>query len=149
MDELRVEYTLPKSVRVLSILAGAYLVITTLTLTVMQLINKNFAFIFYASIVGVIIGALAILIVTLWQSKTSIIINNEELNIHLPSQRIGGSILWESVTQIGIGLSYITMNTEQTNYKIDFANLKYNDLRSIKSKIIEICEAKNIPFSNI
>ena len=88
-------------------------------------------------------------IVTIWQSDFIIEINNVEFRIKLPKQRLNGSILWETVTQLGIGLSHLTLATTGTNYKIDLGNLKYNDLKRIKTKLIEVCEAKNIPFGNI
>ena len=87
--------------------------------------------------------------VTVWQSDFIVEIDNDEFRIKLPKQRINGSILWETVTQLGIGLSYLTLTTTGTNYKIDLGNLKYNDLKRIKAKLIEVCEAKNIPFGNI
>ena len=77
------------------------------------------------------------------------VINQDEMRIRLPKQHIDGSVLWETVTELGIGLSYLTLTTTGTNYKIDLGNLKYNDLKRIKSKLIEVCEAKSIPFGNI
>lgn len=149
MDELIIEYSISKRLKIMSILSGIYLSATSIALVIGQVINKNYAFVFYACIVGLILGIISILIVTIWQSKRTIVINNDELNINLPNQRINGTIMWDSVSQVGIGLSYITVITDDTNYKIDLENLMYSDLKKIKSKLIEVCEAKSIPFNNI
>ena len=149
MDELIIEYSISKRSKIMSILSGIYLSAISVTLAVWQVINKSYAFVFYASVVGLVLGVISILIVTIWQSKRTIIINNDELNINLPNQRINGTIMWNSVSQVGIGLSYITVITDETNYKIDLEDLMYSDLKKIKSKLIEVCEAKSIPFNNI
>lgn len=149
MDELIIEYSISKRLKIMSILSGIYLSATSIALVIGQVISKNYAFVFYACIVGLILGIISILIVTIWQSKRTIVINNDELNINLPNQRINGTIMWDSVSQVGIGLSYITVITDDTNYKIDLENLMYSDLKKIKSKLIEVCEAKSIPFNNI
>lgn len=149
MDELIIEYSISKRLKIMSILSGIYLSATSIALVIGQVISKNYAFVFYACIVGLILGIISILIVTIWQSKRTIVINNDELNINLPNQRINGTIMWDSVSQVGIGLSYITVITDETNYKIDLENIMYSDLKKIKSKLIEVCEAKSIPFNNI
>ena len=109
----------------------------------------SFKFLFYIGILGIAIAAVLILILTVWQSELIIEINSDEFTIKLPKQDINGIISWDSVSQVGIGLSYITLTSEEENYKIDFGNLKYNDLKNVKSKLLEVCESKNIPFSNI
>ncbi len=149
MEELNIKYTISQKVKLISLLAGIYLAATTLTLGIMQALEKNFAFVFYASLVGLLLAVLLILTVTVWQKSIVITINNQEIDISLPNQQIDGSITWDNVTQVGIGLSYITLTSEPTNYKIDLGNLKYNDLKRVKTKIIEVCESKEIPFSNI
>lgn len=149
MDDLRIEYTISQHLKVIALSAGAYLLATTITLAVIQLINKNLTFVFYASIIGILLAALLILTVSVWQSKTLITIDSEEINISLPNQKLDNYILWSTVSQVGIGLSYITLVSDESNYKIDLENLKYSDLKRVKIKIIEICEAKDIAFSKI
>ena len=149
MDELIIEYSISKRSKIMSILSGIYLSAMSITLMVGQVINKNYAFVFYACLAGLSLGVVSILVATIWQYKRTIIINNDELNINLPNQRINGTIMWDSVSQLGIGLSYITIITDETNYKIDLENIMYSDLKKIKSKLIEVCEAKSIPFNNI
>ena len=95
------------------------------------------------------LSGLLLLMVTVWQSKLIVEIDGESIRINLPNQHIDGTVWWESVSEVGIGLSFITLATAEKNYKIDFGNLKYNEIKEIKSKMIEICESKSIPFGNI
>lgn len=149
MEDLKIKYTISQHIKVIAIMAAIYLLTVSSIIGVKQALSSNFSFVFYASLVGIFLGALLILTVTVWQSSISIIIDNESLEIKLPNQKIAGSIAWIDVTQIGIGLGHITIDGTQDNYKIDFGNLKYNDLKRVKSKLIEVCESKNIPFNNI
>lgn len=132
------------------VLCGVYLTAISMAVSIMQALQNNFSIFFIAGIIGIIIGVTLILSVTLWLPKPIIVINNEFFHIHLPKQKVDGSLDWDNVTQIGIGLSYLTMATnDQKNYKINLENLRYTDLKAIKSKLIEICEAKNIPYKNV
>lgn len=150
MNELVINYSISKNIKALGIIAGAYLFSISIGLSIFQALQNKFAFFFFAGIVGTLLGIILILSVTTWQSKPVIVINNDQFHIYLPKQRIDGAIFWENVTQLGIGLSYLTMQTNANkNYKVDLENLKYSDLRAVKTKLIEICEAKNIPYSNI
>ncbi len=149
MEPLHIRYTLPKHLKFFALSVSGYLLLLSLALSIQQTLDKNFKFLFYVGILGIVIAAILILILTVWQSELIIEINSDEFIIKLPKQDVNGIISWDSVSQVGIGLSYITLASEEENYKIDFGNLKYNDLKNVKSKLLEVCESKNIPFSNI
>lgn len=150
MNELVVNYSISKNIKALIIITGIYLVGIAGGVAILQALDSKFSFFFYAGVVGVIMGIIAILGATIRQPKPMLEIDNDQFRIYLPKQRIDGAINWENVTQLGIGLSYLTMQTNtDKNYKIDLENLKYNDLRAVKTKLMEICEAKKIPYSNI
>ena len=149
MEPLIIQYSISKKVKYISITAGGYLLLLSLILSIQQAINKNFQFLFYVGVVGTVVAALLLLILTIWQSDVYIEVNNDDFIIKLPKQEISGVISWESVSEVGIGLSHFTFKTADDNYKIDLGNLKYNDIKMIKTKLIEICEGKSIPFGNI
>lgn len=149
MEELKIEYGISKQIKIISIINATLLLVTYLILGIRQVTTSNYSYLFYLSLVGIIFSVLLFLIVTVWQKPIIITIDNDEIDINLPNQKIDGSILWNDITQVGIGLSYITLTSEPTSYKIDLGNLKYNDLRKVKSKLIEICESRDIPFNNI
>ncbi len=149
MEELKIKYSISQQVKITSILVSIFLISMSGTLAIKQVIGNTYAFVFYASIVGILLGAILILMVTIWQKEIVITIDDKEIDIMLPKQQLGGSISWDTVTQVGIGLGHITIESEPENYKIDLGNLKYNDLRLVKNKIIEVCESKSIAFNNI
>ncbi len=149
MNDLIIKYSIPQRIKMTTLFAAGFLVALSLGLALVEALNNHFAFYFFVGLAGVLIGALAILSVTAGLSDLRIEINSTQLIIKLPKQKIDGFIAWENVSQIGIGLSIITIMGNDKNYKIDFGNVKYNDLRDIKTKLIEVCEAKNIPFSNL
>ena len=149
MESLKIERSISKKVKYTAFIAGGYLLALSLALGIHQAINDKFQLIFYIGVAGAIIAILLIMMVTVWQSILTVEIDNEQIKINLPGQHIDGTVKWESVSQIGVGLSFITLSTEMQNYKIDFGNLKYNEIKEIKSKLIEVCETRNIPFGNI
>ena len=149
MNDLIIKYSIPQRIKVTTLLVSAFLTVLAFGLAIVEALNNRFAFYFFVGLAGIIIGILGALSVTIWLSELRIEINGNDLIIKLPKQRINGLISWENVSQIGIGLSMITITAGDKNYKIDFGNLKYNDLRDIKTKLIEVCESKNIAFSNI
>ncbi|MDO5523602.1 MAG: hypothetical protein Q4G48_06090 [Bacteroidia bacterium] len=148
MEDLKIIYTLSQRIKIPALIAGGFLFALSVGLSIFQALQDTFDFFFFVGIAGAVIGLLLILTVTIWQSNLIIEIDNDEFRMKLPNQRINGSIFWESVTQLGIGLSYLTLTTTGTNYKVDLGNLKYNDIKKIKAKLIEVCEAKSIPYSN-
>lgn len=149
MNDLKITYSIPQKVKIFTLVAAGFLLALSVGVSIHGALANKLDFVFYVGIAGAAIAVLSILTVTVWLSDLKIEIDNDEFRIKLPKQRVNGSILWETVTQIGIGLSYLALTTTGTNYKIDLGNLKYNDLKRIKTKLIEICEAKNIPYNNI
>ena len=150
MNELIINYRISKRVQIASIVAAGYLIAISAGVIIFRILQHKIDFYFYSGLVGVLLGVLLILLVTTLQHALMIVLDNDAFHIDLPAQKVKGSILWETVTQVGIGLSYLTMHTTAgKNYKIDLENLKYKDLRDIKTRLIEICEAKKIPYSNM
>ena len=149
MEDLKIVYSLPAKVKIPALVSGGFLFALAVGVGIFQALHSQFGFLFYVGVAGTALAILLVFTVTVWQSDFIVEIDNDEFRIKLPKQRINGSILWETVTQLGIGLSYLTLTTTGTNYKIDLGNLKYNDLKRIKTKLIEVCEAKNIPFGNV
>jgi hypothetical protein len=149
MKDLVINYSISKNLKYLAIISGVYLFGISAGVSIFQTIAKNYSFLFYVGLAGVVIALVLVLTFFLMHYKPVITITNEHFQVCLPKQDIDGVIEWDNVTQVGIGLSYITFKThENENYKIDLENLKYVDIRAIKSRLIEICEEKNIAYSN-
>lgn len=150
MNELKVQYGISSSVKFMAILSGAYLFIMGATLSIMQAMANQFSFYFFGGIAAILLAILLILTVTVWQPKPLITINNSAFEIYQPKQKIDGVIAWENVSQVGIGLSYITLQTTSNkDYKIDLENLLYADVKDVKTKLIEVCESKGIAYTNL
>lgn len=149
MEDLKIVYALPQRLKIISLITGGFLFVLAVGISLSQALHNKLDFLFYVGVLGAVLAALLLFTVVYWQSELIVEIDNDEFRIKLPKQRIDGSILWETVSQLGIGLSHLTLTTTGTNYKIDLGNLKYNDLKRIKAKLIEVCEAKSIPYSNI
>lgn len=149
MEDLKIVYALPQKVKIISLITGGFLFVLAVGISISQALHNKLDFLFYVGVLGAILAALLLFTAAYWQSEFIVEIDNDEFRIKLPKQRIDGSILWETVSQLGIGLSHLTLTTTGTNYKIDLGNLKYNDLKRIKAKLIEVCEAKSISYSNI
>ena len=74
--------------------------------------------------------------------------NNEFIEVNLPQKDVLRKE-WNEIRDVGIGISYVTLkDVNSKQYDVDLSLLKYSDLKDVKSKIIEICENKNIPFKN-
>ncbi len=149
MNDLIITYSLSKKIKITAIIAGIFLTALSAGIAILQALENKFTFYFVVGVLGVLIGIILILVVVSHPDDLQLEINNDEFRIRLPKQRIDGLIEWVNVRQVGIGLSFLTLATEGKNYKIDLGNLKYNDLKLIKTKLIEVCEAKGIPYNNI
>jgi hypothetical protein len=149
MKDLEINYSVSKNLKFLAVASGAYLFVISAGVSIFQAIAGRFSFFFYTGLAGAIVALVLVLTFILLHSKPIIVITSEQFLVNLPKQRIDGAINWENVTQLGIGLSYITIKTnEEESYKIDLENLKYVDIRAIKTKLIEVCEEKNISYSS-
>lgn len=152
MNELKIiQPTVSKKIKILVLVAAIYLFVVSAMVSVTSYASSGeFKFYFFMGIVGLLVAAILFLSVTVWKPKPIIVITNEAFGLHLPKQRVDGVIAWGEVASVGIGLSYLTLGTtEDKQYKIDLENLKYREILAIKTRLIEICESKNIPYSNL
>lgn len=151
MNDLVIRYGISGNLKFLAVISGIYLFGMSAGVSIYQAVAGKYGSVFfYVGLAGAVIGIILILAFVLTNSKPVIVIDNDRFHIHLPKQRIDGSIEWDNVKQLGIGLSYVTMSVNDgKNYKMDLENLKYSDLRAIKTKLIEVCEAKSIPYNNV
>lgn len=144
MDELIICYKKAKSAQIAAIVVGGYFAAFCLYLVVEQLMHKTFAAPFYFALIGCILGILVILSNTLWTAKPLVKINNTIFDV-----RNVNTIEWTNVSQVGIGTSYfVFLLNGQKEVKVDLSMLVYTDLVKVKSKIVELCEFKNIPYKN-
>ena len=149
MEELLINYGISKGKKITNIIIGAYLAIFSLYFCITEGIANHFDILFFCALAGFILAAILILTNTLWLPKPTLRISNEEVESHYPGQK-SMLIEWTNVSQINIGVSYIlfSVNGGQKQQKLDLSSLVYNDVKNIKSKVLELSEHKNIPYHN-
>lgn len=147
MNELIISYADSKTKKIIKIIVGIYFTAFTLYFVVIQLLAKQYNTLFVFALIGFVLGIAIVLANTVMGSKPLVKIDNSAIVSNLPSQ--SGEIAWADVTEMNIGMSYLLfIMNGQKQRKIDFSDLKYKDLKEVKSKAAEICEFKNIPYKN-
>jgi hypothetical protein len=150
MDELIINYNgVSKNKKTVNIITGIYLAGFTLYFCVTEGIASRYGILFFCALTGFVLAAILILSNTLWVSGTALSIDGNTINPNLAGQT-KSPIDWTSVSRVNIGISYIvfSLNGGQKQRKLDLGGLKYNDVKIVKSKIVEACEYKNIPYHN-
>ncbi len=149
MNELSIHYKTPKMQQMVALVAGYYFLAGTLGLAVYFALKNQIDILFYLTILGLILAAVLICVFSFWQPKPLLVINNDVISLHFTDQKLNGDVEWENIKQINIGISYLKIQTITDKiYAIDLNDLKYNDLKAVKSKIVEMCEMKKIHYEN-
>lgn len=149
MDDLIIRYMISKKMRVFTLIVSFYFILVSFGILLIEMMQSQYSTYFFIGVVGIVLALILILIVTVFQPKPLVILNNEKLILHLPLQRLRTVIYWNEVSHIGIGLSYITMKVENQDLKVDLEILRYHDLKVLKAKLMEVAESKIIPYNNI
>lgn len=149
MEELRIDYSPKGFLKIYSLLFAGYSSLFGLYLSIKDALIKNYSIVFFCSLILIALAIIIILYFTLWQAKPLLILNNNNINVDMPDQK-ASTIAWDDVAEVNIGISsfiFVLKNKKQIN--IDLNTLRYNDLKQSKTRIIELCERKEIPFHNI
>lgn len=151
MDELYIDYEqVPKNKKIINIVTGAYLGAFASYFAISQAIANHFGVLFYVAIIGVVCAIVLVLNNTVWLSDRTLKIDKTAIEDNL-SPKSGIVVTeWTDVSQVNIGISYILFLTYggKKQRKLELSSLVYADLSSVKAKVIELCENKNIPFHN-
>ncbi|PXV61888.1 hypothetical protein CLV62_12443 [Dysgonomonas alginatilytica] len=149
MNEYVINYNDSKSQKTLFFIIGGYAILLGLYQSVVQALNSTFTFDFFASLILVVLGAILILNATVWAARPIFVMNSDSIYVKMPNQKSVYKAEWISVREIALGVSYLKMSeTDGKQYTVDISGLKYDDLKKVKSQIIEICESKSIPYKN-
>ena len=149
MDNLFITYGISKSKKILNIVIGAYLVCFSLHFCISEGIDSKFSVLFFCSLIAVVLAFILILSNTLWLTKPSLSIDDKKIDSY--SRENGTlSVDWARVSKVNIGMNYIVfaVNGGQKQQKLELVYLTYKDMVAAKSKVIEFCEYKNIPYQN-
>lgn len=149
MGELIIDYNNSKLQKFLSLIVGGYSALFGLYICVKLAMSNTLAFDFYAGLAVVVLGIILILNVTVWAAKPILKIDANAVYVKMPDQKSVYLSEWINIKEVAFGISYLKMaETDGKTYTVDISGLKYNDLKNVKSLIVELCEAKNIPYKN-
>ena len=151
MTDLVIKYAVSTKIKLQALIVAIYLMIISLVIAVGEMTKTvpEYGVYFFIGVVGILIALSLIVSVTISQPKPLVVLNNEVLSLNFTRQRLRTIVSWEQVSHIGIGLSYITMIVDEQQLTVDLDTLRYQDLKILKSKLIEIAESKDIPYNNI
>ncbi len=149
MNELDVNYGVSQSKKLLNIIIGVYLAGFTLYFSIIEGVANRFDILFFCAMIGFVLAVMLILFNTLWLPDSLLKIDSNTIIINLPKQN-KVIVDWANVSQVNIGVSYVVflINGAQKQRKLDLSSFVYEDVRQVKSKVIELCEYKNIPYHN-
>ena len=118
-------------------------------ISIKQALGNAYGFIFYIGLIMIIIATVLILSVTLWKAKPLVEIDAMNIIVNLSGQKSVPTIEWFAVRELGIGISNVKISTDKKIYDVELSSLKYSDIKSIKTYLMELCESKGIPYHNI
>lgn len=148
MNELQIDYKNKGALRIFSLIVSGYSLLLSLVLCIKSALVKNYDLWFFCVLGLAVLSIVLILSLTIWQSKPILFINSESMTFNMKGKDTF-VIDWAEIQQITIGISSLTITIASSKQvAVDLAELKYSDLKAVKSKIIELCENKNILFHN-
>lgn len=147
MNDLIINYDEAKSKRIIKVIVGAFFFGFSFYFFITQLLAKIYGPLFIFAIIGLVLGLILVLANTVFISKPLLVIDNTVIEVNMPGQSF--TIEWANVSEMNVGVSYLLFILNgQKQQSLDLSELKYKDLKEVKSKASEICEFKNIPFKN-
>lgn len=149
MEELVIRKDESTAKKVINIIIGAYLSIFCLYFTTIEGIDKHFGIFFILALIGFILAITLVLSNTLWANEYLLKVDNNIFETN-PHKQKKAHIEWVKVSKVKLGNSYIIfeLNGGVKQQRVDLAFLTYTDLLNIKTRLIDLCEHKKIPFQN-
>lgn len=150
MNDLEISYGVSFQRNLFALITGGYISLYGFYQCVLQALINTFTLNFYLALTAIVLGVILILGATLWKSKPLFRVNSESIYANLPEQKSIYVSEWISIKGVGVGIDFFKFSeTDGKDYQVDLGYLKYNDIKKIKSRVIEFCESKNIPYRNI
>lgn len=146
METLTIQYSCSKYEKTAAILSSTFLFGLSLYNIITEAIAKNYNILFFVAAIGVLLGLLVFFIFSWWQPRPILEINNQNIQVNLPKIK-KQNIDWSAIKKVAIGGGHVKITTNSELF-LDLAALKHSDINLVKSKIIEICDTKGIPFQN-
>ncbi len=149
MNELVIEDKFPNLQRLATLFSATFLGLWSFYTSFSEVLASRYSTLFYIGIIGLIVAVFSIFSVTIWLPKPLFVINSESIAPNLADQTNLKPIFWSDVADVNIGLNFLKIDLKNAKtVNIDLSSLRYVDLKSVKSSIMEYCEAKQIPYKN-
>lgn len=147
MDTLLIQKKIPSVQKWLAYLMAIVLIVSSSYVIVPCIIDSIYTPICYIAIGTLLLGVVGLLFFYLQSSRTLVQVDINGILCLLSGNK--KSIAWNDITLAIIGLHYIEVELKSgKKTSISFDQLRYDDLKQVKSKIMEVCEAKNIPYQS-
>lgn len=147
MNALIIENKSPKVSRIIKAFMGTYFTIFCGYFLFTEAAIDSYGLLFFTSAIGALLAITLLLANTLWTSdKKLLTIDNSIILSNISGSKFNEE--WVSVSKITIGVSYIIFFVDggRKQRKLYLSELTYNDVPTVKGKLIELCEYKNIPY---
>lgn len=147
MNALIIENKTPKAKRILRASIGIYLTLFCGYFLFTEATINGYGVFFFTTTIGVLLGLILLLGNTLWTSNKKLLtIDNSKITSNILGSKFNED--WVSVSKTTIGISYIIFFVDggRKQRKLDLSHLLYSDVGIVKSKVIELCEYKNISY---
>ena len=149
MDELIIDYKLSKKGKIRESIISFLLGLSGLYVSIEEGLLGNFNVMFYLGLFCFLLGFIVVLLNTFKLPTPILNMNSKQIVVKL-SPKNKFTLDWANISKVNIGPGYITflLNGEQKQQKMELGTLMYEDVIKVKSKVIELCEFKNIPYHN-
>lgn len=150
MEQLEIKYENSKLVVTISVLGAFLLAITYGYLCVNAYLKESSAgFSFYIYLIICVLGLVGVVVNYLNASRILFYMDSQTIKA---AEDLTGchEIQWVNVSRVSFGPTYILfhLNGGQKQEQVSLSTLKYKDVMSVKAKVLELCDFKNIPYSN-
>ncbi|MBP1616256.1 MAG: hypothetical protein H6Q14_83 [Bacteroidetes bacterium] len=149
MNDLIIKNKFPKLQQLASFACAGCLAVWSVYISFAEVFASRYSVLFYLAVGGLVLAVFTILSVTIWLPRPIFTISAEGLIPNLPNQSSLKPISWDEILDVNIGLNFFKITLKSSkNVNIDLSSIRYSDLKDIKSKVVEFCEAKDIPYKN-
>lgn len=146
MTTLTIQYSCTKKEKITGIASSLFSFGVSIYFMVTEALISNYSILFFIGTAGLLISLVTFLTFTAWQPSPLLVITNYDITSNLPKSK-GKVISWDKVKEVALGSGYIKLSSNDI-ITLDLSPLTFGDLNATKSKIVEICDSKSIPFHN-
>jgi hypothetical protein len=149
MEDLIIKNLLPRFQKFAALVCASFLVLWSIYVCFNEVFASRYQVLFFFALGALTVGVFTLLAFTVWLPKPSLSVLPDGIYPNLPNQSSLKPLSWTEVAEVSIGLNFLQITLKGSkNYNMDLSSLKYCDLKDVKSKVMEMCEANNISYKN-